>query len=114
MAKQHLPYFVGISGETAGSTGLSLSLVIVPPGGKAEPHLHRGYETALYVLKGRVKTLYGPGLTQEVINGPGDFLFIPADVPHQAINLSDTEPAQAIVARNDPNEQENVIPYQVG
>jgi hypothetical protein len=32
-------------------------------------------------------------------------------VPHQPVNLSDTEPARAIVARNDPNEQEHVIPY---
>jgi uncharacterized RmlC-like cupin family protein len=32
-------------------------------------------------------------------------------VPHQPINLSDTEPAIAIVARNDPNEQEHVELY---
>jgi uncharacterized RmlC-like cupin family protein len=33
-------------------------------------------------------------------------------VPHQAVNLSDTEPAVAIIARNDANEQERVVPYQ--
>jgi uncharacterized RmlC-like cupin family protein len=32
-------------------------------------------------------------------------------MPHQAFNLSSSEPARAIVARNDPNEQERVIPY---
>ena len=32
-------------------------------------------------------------------------------IPHQAINLSSTEAAQAIVARNDPNEQESVVLY---
>ena len=111
MTRQHLPYFVGISGATAGSKGLSMSLVIVPPGGAAEPHLHLGYETAIYVLKGRVETRYGPGLKESVVNEAGDFMFIPPDVPHQAINLSSTEPAQAIIARNDPNEQENVVPY---
>lgn len=111
MTRQNLPYFIGISGATAGAKGLSMSLVIVPPGGKAEPHLHRGYETAIYVLKGRVETRYGPGLKQSVVNEAGDFIFIPPDVPHQAINLSATEPAQAIIARNDPNEQENVVPY---
>jgi uncharacterized RmlC-like cupin family protein len=110
--RQHLPYFVGISGATAGTTNLSLSLVIVPPGGAAEPHLHRGYETAIYVLSGRVETRYGPELQKSVINVAGDFIFIPPDVPHQAINLSNTEPARAIVARNDPNEQENVVLYQ--
>jgi uncharacterized RmlC-like cupin family protein len=39
--------------------------------------------------------------------------FIPPDMPHEAINLSNAEPALAIVARNDPNEQERVIPYHV-
>ena len=46
-----------------------------------------------------------------MVNGDGDFLFVPPDVPHQPINLSDTEPAIAIVARNDPNEQEHVVIY---
>jgi uncharacterized RmlC-like cupin family protein len=38
-------------------------------------------------------------------------MFIPADLPHQPVNLSATEPAHAIVARNDPDEQESVEPY---
>ena len=111
MTRQHLPNFVGVSAATTGATGISMNLVIIPPGGAAEPHLHRNYETAIYLLKGRVETRYGPGLHQSVINEAGDFLFIPANVPHQPINLSDTEPAQAIVARNDANEQESVEAY---
>ena len=111
MTRQHLPNFVGVSAATAGATGISMNLVVIPPGGAAEPHLHRGYETAIYLLKGRVRTRYGPGLSQSVIHEAGDFIFIPANVPHQPVNLSDTEPAQAIVARNDPNEQESVEPY---
>ncbi len=35
------------------------------------------------------------------------------NVPHPLINLSLTEAAQAIVARNAPNEQENVVLYDV-
>ncbi len=111
VSRQQLPYFVGISEATAGARGLSLNLVVIPPGGAAAAHTHRGYETALYILKGRVKTLFGRGLRHSTINEAGDFLFIPADVPHQPINLSATEPAMAIVARNDPNEQESVVLY---
>ncbi len=111
MTRQQLPYFVGIAGRTAGATGLSMNLVVIPPGGAAEPHIHRGFETAVYLLKGRVETRFGPGLRESVINEAGDFIFIPADVPHQPVNLSDSEPAHAIVARNDPNEQENVVLY---
>ncbi len=111
MTRQRLPNFVGISGVSAGATGLSMNLVVIPPAGAAEPHLHRGYETAIYLLKGRVETRYGARLENSVINQPGDFVFIPADLPHQAFNLSTTEPAMAIVARNDPNEQESVQLY---
>lgn len=111
LTRQQLPYFFGISGASAGSQGISMNLVVIPPGGSARPHAHRNYETAIYILKGRVKTLYGKGLQQSVINEAGDFLFIPPDVPHQPFNLSQTEAAEAIVARNDPNEQENVVDY---
>ncbi len=110
---QGLPYFVGISGDNAGATGLSMSLVVVPPGAVSEPHVHDGYETAIYVLSGRVETRYGARLEHAVINEAGDFLFVPPGLPHQAVNLSNVEPARAIVARNDSAEREKVIPYKV-
>jgi uncharacterized RmlC-like cupin family protein len=109
--RQRLPYFVGVSADTAGATGLSMHLVVIPPGARAAPHLHEGYETAIYVLQGRVETRYGEHLSESVVSEAGEFLFIPPGVPHEAINLSDTEPARAIVARNDANEQERVVPY---
>lgn len=111
--RQQLPNFVGISGKTAGSTGLCMHLVVIPPGGAALPHIHNGYETALYVIKGRAETRYGEGLSESVINEAGDFIFIPANLPHQPVNISDTEEVIAIVARNDPNEQESVLPYKI-
>jgi uncharacterized RmlC-like cupin family protein len=112
LSRQKLPNFVGISGKTAGARGLSMNLVIIPPGGRAEPHYHKGFESAVYVLEGRVETRYGEGLSQSVVTEAGDFLFIPPDVPHQPVNLSDTEVARAIVVRNDPDEQEHVILYR--
>jgi uncharacterized RmlC-like cupin family protein len=111
LTRQRLPNFVGISQATAGSSGISMNLVIIPAGGAAEPHLHKGYETAIYLLKGQVETRYGAGLRQSTINQAGDFIFIPADVPHQPVNLSATEDAHAIVARTDANEQESVVLY---
>lgn len=111
ISRQELPYFIGISAATAGAKGISMNMVIIPPGGAAKPHRHRGFESAIYLIKGRVETRYGKGLKQSVINEAGDFIYIPPDVPHQPRNLSKTEPAIAIVARNDPNEQEHVEPY---
>ncbi|MBI4526842.1 MAG: cupin domain-containing protein [Deltaproteobacteria bacterium] len=110
-AKQKIPYFVGISEATAGARGISLQRVVIPPGGAAVPHIHQGYETAIYVLSGHVETTYGPGLRKSVVSGPGEFVYIAPDVPHQARNMSATEPAVGIVARNDANEQERVIVY---
>ncbi|HEX2993701.1 MAG TPA: cupin domain-containing protein [Anaerolineales bacterium] len=111
MTRQQLPNFVGISAATTGARHLAMNIVVIPPGGAALPHIHQGYETAIYLLSGRVETRYGPGLRNSVINEAGDFIFIPADVPHQPVNLSATEPARAIVARSDPNEQESVVMY---
>ena len=112
MTRQKLPGFVGVSEKTTGAKGLSMNLIVIPPGGQAEAHTHQGFESAVYLLKGKVKTLYGPDLKKSVINEAGDFLFIPPDVPHQPINLSTTEEAVAIVSRNDPREQEHVVLYQ--
>jgi uncharacterized RmlC-like cupin family protein len=111
MTRQKLPNFVGISEATAGAGGISMNMVVIPPGSCAEPHFHKGFETAIYILRGRVKTRYGEGLRQSCINEEGDFLFIPASLPHQPFNLSETEAALAIVARNDAREQESVEMY---
>ena len=106
--KQGIPQFVGISGKNAGTKHISMNKVVIPPGKSAKAHIHKGYESVVYIIKGRVKTLYGEGLKKSVINEAGDFLYIPADLPHKPVNLSDTEAAEAIVARTDPNEQESV------
>lgn len=113
MTRQRLPYFIGISGETVGARGLSMHIVVIPPGARAEPHKHVGYETGIYVLEGRVCTRWGAALEHEVVSEAGDFLFVPPGVPHEAINLSTTESARAIVARNDPAEHDKVEPYVV-
>jgi uncharacterized RmlC-like cupin family protein len=109
---QRLPYFIGVSGHTVGATGMSMHLVVIPPGARAEPHIHVGYETGIYVIEGRVETRFGEGLGESIVSEAGDFLFVPPGVPHEAINLSATEPARAIVARNDAAEQDKVIPYK--
>jgi uncharacterized RmlC-like cupin family protein len=109
--RQKLGYTVGVSAQVCGSTGLSMSHVVIPPGAVADAHSHDGYETAIYQLSGRVETRYGPDLADSVVTEAGDFLFVPPGVPHQPRNVSDTEPATAIVARNDPRDEERVVPY---
>ncbi len=60
-----------------------------------------------------METRYGQDLERSVVTQAGDFLFVPPGVPHQAVNLSQSEPAVAIIARNDANEQERVVPYSI-
>ena len=107
-SKQRLKQFVGISGANSGARGLSMNRVVIPPSGQAAAHRHVGSESAIFLLAGRVKTFYGPCLEKSVINQTGDFLFIPAGITHMPVNLSASEAAIAIVARNDANEQEHV------
>jgi uncharacterized RmlC-like cupin family protein len=89
-----------------------MSLVVIPPGGAALPHFHKGFETAVYILEGEVETRFGENLSESVINKAGDFLYISENLPHQPVNLSPAKPVRAIVARTDANEQESVIEYQ--
>lgn len=111
LTQQRLPYFVGLSDRTVGARGLSMHLVVIPPGARSEPHQHLGYETGIYVLEGVVATRWGARLEHEVVSRAGEFLFIPAGVPHEALNLSATEPARAVVARNHPAQEDTVQPY---
>lgn len=105
---QGIPQYTGISSKSAGSTGIAMNLTAFGPGGKANVHYHRGFETALYGVSGRIGLYHGPQLEEYCLIKPGTFCFIPPGVPHVAFNLSDTEPATAISCRNDADEQENV------
>jgi uncharacterized RmlC-like cupin family protein len=52
---------------------------------------------------------YGEQLENHFLVNPGDFLYIPADMPHLPYNPSSTENCVALIARTDPNEQESVV-----
>ena len=106
--KQGLDYFAGISAESAGSEGLCLHLLVLPPGAEAEPHLHENHESAIYVLEGSSSFRHGPDLERVDTVHAGDFVYIPAGVPHQPFNPTD-RPTRALIARTDPNEQESVV-----
>jgi uncharacterized RmlC-like cupin family protein len=111
--KQGLDYFAGVSAETAGSQKLCMHMVTIPPLARARPHLHESHESAVFVLSGEAGMWYGEGLKEHMWLHPGDFLYIPANMPHLPYNASDSEPCVGILARTDPNEQESVTLLQV-
>ena len=106
--KQGLDYFSGVSAQSAGSTGLCMHMLVMPPGAEAKPHYHAAHETAIYMLEGSTSFRHGPNLEHVDHVNQGDYVFIPAGVPHQPFNDSGAI-ARAIVARTDPNEQESVV-----
>ncbi len=106
--KQGLSYFEGICAENTGARGISMMVLTIPPGGRANAHLHEDHETAIYVLSGEAEMWYGESLSENLTVRAGEFLFIPAGVPHLPMNTAD-EPVTAVLARTDPNEQESVV-----
>jgi len=104
---QGLQYFAGISAQNVGSRALCMHLLKMPPGARAKAHLHEAHETAIYLIAGRAAMWYGPQLEHHLEMHAGEFLYIPAGVPHLPYNPFDAE-AVAVLARTDPNEQESV------
>jgi uncharacterized RmlC-like cupin family protein len=104
-------YKVGLSAKNVGARRLSMNVATIPPGGVAYAHIHVGFEVMLYILEGRVRHEYGPGLQHSVENAAGDFIFIEPGVPHEVFNLSPTDSVIAVVARSDASEWQNIIGY---
>lgn len=104
-------YRAGLSSKNTNAKELSMNVATIPPGGVAYAHIHDGFEVMLFILQGRVRHEYGPGLRKTVENEAGDFIFIEPGVPHEVFNMSDTDPVVAVVARSAADEWEKIIPY---
>ena len=107
--KQGLSYRPAISAETVGARGIHMQMLTIPPGGRARAHKHEAHETAIYVVSGESAMYYGERLEHHMVIGAGEYLYIPANMPHLPYNTSSTEPCTALIARTDPNEQESVV-----
>jgi uncharacterized RmlC-like cupin family protein len=101
-------YAAGISATSAGASGLCLQLASLPPGARARAHRHDEHESAAYVIQGKMVMWFGEELEHKLVARTGDFIYIPNGVPHLVMNGSDREPAVAVLARTDSNEQEDV------
>ena len=109
MGKQGHLCAPAISAQSVGAQRIHLQIVRIPPGGIAKAHKHNGHETALHILSGESGMWYGEKLEKHLVARAGEFLYIPADMPHLPYNLSDSESCVAIIARTDPNDQESII-----
>lgn len=90
----------GISGALTGAEGLWMGVGFNEPGQASGAHHHGRSESGIYVLAGRIRFRFGEKLENVVDTEPGDFIFVPPFEVHSEGNLSDTEPAQFLLARN--------------
>ena len=101
--KQGLDYTPGISADSVGSRALWVGSVTLPPnGGRTKAHLHEDHESAFYMISGDEAELWsGEQLEHREVARPGDYVYIPAGVPHVAVNRSEV-PAGLGGAPADP------------
>lgn len=92
----------GVSQSTAGSAHLSMAYGSVPVGAVSSRHYHP-FETAVYVISGKARSYFGRRDEEWVDVEAGDFVFIPAELPHSTANIGD-EPVQYILARAAPED----------
>ena len=105
---QGLDYLPGITGATAGARALCMTVVNLPPGARAKTHLHRGIETAVYVIDGEAETYFGERLGERVTARAGEYVYIPADLPHLVMNRSD-QVCRAVVAHSAADDQQGIV-----
>ena len=109
MSKQGTEYLPGISAETVGAESLWLGIVTLKPGQRTRAHVHEQHETAFYLMSGSDVELWtGPALQNCERVEPGDYLYIPANLPHVAVNRG-IETAVFIGSRNEPTAQESLV-----
>ncbi len=100
-----------ISQATAGAHRIYMGRFRVPAGARSMPHYHEGCESAVYMLSGGLIVKWGDRLEQELRLEPGDMVYVPPRETHVLENVSDTEGAEYVVARDSPTEDAVVVPW---
>jgi len=107
--QEGMEYPLAISAETVRTTGVFLGKVTIPPGGRTKVHRHEAHDSADSTRGGEeVEIFTGDRLEDRQVVCPGDYWFIPAVVPHVAVNRG-TTPAVFIGARREPTAKESQI-----
>jgi len=100
-----------ISQATAGAVNIYMGRFRVPAGASSRPHFHAECESAVYMLAGRLRVRYGDHLEQSFEIEAGDLVYVPPRETHLLENLSATEPADYVVARDAPQEDSVEVPW---
>jgi uncharacterized RmlC-like cupin family protein len=82
---------------------ISCGVVYMPPGGVANAHMHKDTDIIVYVIEAGPKgavTLWGDNLENMIVQHAGEQLYMPAGIPHVAINPSNNDHIRACEYRS--------------
>ena len=92
-----------ISGAQVGAGELWMGRTVMAPGGQSADHHHGDSETGIYVVSGTPAFAFRDPQSGEIVRlqaGPGDFVWVPPQVPHREENPSPDTEAVLVVARS--------------
>jgi uncharacterized RmlC-like cupin family protein len=95
---------VAISGGRNGSQALWAGTNHIKPGVITGAHHHGHLESVIYIISGHAIMRWGDRLEFIAKAGPGDFLLVPAWMPHQELNASQTEDLHCALVRSGTEE----------
>jgi uncharacterized RmlC-like cupin family protein len=92
--------FAAVCPELNIRSGLWGGTFLVEPGARTGIHHHGSQETIAYVLEGESRVEWGERGEHSVTVVAGDFLHVPAWLPHREVNPSPDAPFRWVVVRS--------------
>jgi uncharacterized RmlC-like cupin family protein len=83
-------------------SSLWAGIFVVEPSGKTGIHHHGEQDTVVYVLEGEACVRWGGSGEHTTTVNAGDFLHVPAWLPHQELNSSKEHLFRWVVVRSTP------------
>ena len=92
-----------ISGRQVGAQSLWMGTTVMAPASRSGDHHHGASETGIYVVSGHPAFVFrdpATGALTRLETGPGDFVWVPPDLPHREENPDPEAPAVVVIARS--------------
>ena len=92
-----------ISGRQVGAQSLWMGTTVMAPASRSGDHHHGASETGIYVVSGHPAFVFrdpATGALARLEAGPGDFVWVPPDLPHREENPDPEAAAVVVIARS--------------